>query len=408
MTVQIPDTLWIAGRKRPLFRHLPLNAAHPRIVARQPDEPWSFTTACWRGSVGHWAVFGDQLWLVGIEGALALESADPILASWVTTVLEVTDGAMAGRGRRHIIELDLEAGRVVRERVRVAAMDSEPGVGFLLSCPTRDDPRVGRPSLASFLNAGLQGLVGERRRALGLRFGQVAVRMGRRPQKGSRVAEWERGQRDPSGADWERLRVALDISQADWDARRREGQEAFEAAMSAWRAQRCEPVLLLEGELYTMPPALRREGLGLRKWAERCVHLTWMDGVLVARDQDDVSIPALGERQARPWPPAPEAILAAHSSAPEQPPFSSVGRWWLSAMALARADGPSAMARLADLERRRMRPFQSRFGQARRRVGAAILEDLDPQALREDRDWRRGTRWHPLLGRRHRWRLCGG
>jgi hypothetical protein len=121
----------VAGRQRNLDG---LPSDHPHIVELTDEQIQQgiaageiasimFSTACWRGYVGTWALKDGKFYLVEMNGRFKVTSPEPIFADWVTAVLRIPDGELLhyvhmGFGSVYEFEthLKIENGLVVDER----------------------------------------------------------------------------------------------------------------------------------------------------------------------------------------------------------------------------------------------------------------------------------------------------
>jgi hypothetical protein len=69
-------------------------AKHPRIIQVSNEEAkvsndLFFTTALWRGYVGHWEIKEGRLYLNLITGAFKLLEGEPLFAEWITSTIRM-------------------------------------------------------------------------------------------------------------------------------------------------------------------------------------------------------------------------------------------------------------------------------------------------------------------------------
>ncbi len=99
MTAQIPERLIIEGEETKLTFCPPLPYGHPRIVEVDDaeavrDDPFVFSTACWRRYIGTWEIKAGRFFLVGLRGKYRMLGTEPLLADWFTGVLRIPRGKM--------------------------------------------------------------------------------------------------------------------------------------------------------------------------------------------------------------------------------------------------------------------------------------------------------------------------
>ena len=103
MTAQVHENLIYEGEEMSMMSCPPLPARHPRII--EIGHPWEmteregvpgivFSTACWRGYIGTWAVTDNRLYLVGLQGRVEMAGDGPIFAGWVSDWLRVVRGEL--------------------------------------------------------------------------------------------------------------------------------------------------------------------------------------------------------------------------------------------------------------------------------------------------------------------------
>ena len=66
MTLQIAEKLTYNGKKYDLHTE-PLKSYFYKHPIERPSRTRTFSTACWRGYVGHWAIEDDKLYLVELD-----------------------------------------------------------------------------------------------------------------------------------------------------------------------------------------------------------------------------------------------------------------------------------------------------------------------------------------------------
>jgi hypothetical protein len=129
MTAQVHERLIYEGEEMSMMSCPPLPTHHPRVV--EVGHPWEataregvpdiiFSTACWRGYLGTWAITEGRLYLVGLQGRVEMTGDGPIFAGWVSGRLRVARGALleyVHMGFQSVYEreliIKLEAGVVV-------------------------------------------------------------------------------------------------------------------------------------------------------------------------------------------------------------------------------------------------------------------------------------------------------
>lgn len=136
---------------------LPWN--HPRIVEFEgwydaTCPPIVYSTACWRGYIGTWAILGDRFFLTAVVGKRRLVGDEPLFADWVTGTLRVPNGELIqyvhmGFASVHQAELHIrvEHGIVVGTRtvdntngvVDVEALIRKRFAGFVDRFPRDED-----------------------------------------------------------------------------------------------------------------------------------------------------------------------------------------------------------------------------------------------------------------------------
>lgn len=98
MTAQVHEKLVLDDRLCGMSCCPGLPEGHPRIVASHtrdetcPDIVYS--TACWRGYIGTWAIVGERFFLVKLVGRLRLVGDEPLFADWFTGTLRVPTGKL--------------------------------------------------------------------------------------------------------------------------------------------------------------------------------------------------------------------------------------------------------------------------------------------------------------------------
>jgi hypothetical protein len=134
MTAQVHEKLWLEGKETSMAFCPPIPSDHPHIVELTDEQIQQgiaageiasimFSTACWRGYVGTWALKDGKFYLVEMNGRFKVTSPEPIFADWVTAVLRIPDGELLhyvhmGFGSVYEFEthLKIENGLVVDER----------------------------------------------------------------------------------------------------------------------------------------------------------------------------------------------------------------------------------------------------------------------------------------------------
>jgi hypothetical protein len=97
MTAQVDERIIIDGQEMPMACCPPLPVGHARLYEVDDervlrDEPWLFSTACWRRYMGTWEIRDERLYLVKVVGRYRLAKGGPLFADWVSGVLRVPRG----------------------------------------------------------------------------------------------------------------------------------------------------------------------------------------------------------------------------------------------------------------------------------------------------------------------------
>jgi hypothetical protein len=131
MTAQIHERLIYEGERTSMAFCPPIPQGHPRIAVLDEEEARRsteniviFSSACWRGYIGTWAIQRDRFYLVAVEGKYHLKGSEPLLADWFTGTLriprgDVLDYVHAGFATvfEKEIHVRIQAGRVIGWRV---------------------------------------------------------------------------------------------------------------------------------------------------------------------------------------------------------------------------------------------------------------------------------------------------
>ena len=103
MTAQVHENLIYEGEEMTMMSCPPLPERHPRVIANGfPGEVVEkegvpgivFSTACWRGYLGTWAITDGRLYLVKLQGRVEMVGDEPIFAVWVSGWLRVPRGGV--------------------------------------------------------------------------------------------------------------------------------------------------------------------------------------------------------------------------------------------------------------------------------------------------------------------------
>lgn len=99
MTAQIHENLILDGEETSIAFCPPLPLGHPRLIEADDaeaarDDPFVFSTACWRRYVGTWEIKEGRFFLVSVRGKYRLLGPDPLFADWFTGVLRIPKGKM--------------------------------------------------------------------------------------------------------------------------------------------------------------------------------------------------------------------------------------------------------------------------------------------------------------------------
>lgn len=320
MTEQVPDVVRVAGQELRVqdFLSFPLGEV-PGVVRVGPP---AHDSSCWRGYVATWELRDGRLWLVALQGQLALAGERPLLASWVGGLYRLPLGRVRSRPRpgprarergrarvpagearpRQLLELELEEGVVLRQRQvlpgrgaagspwwEAAHWTRLPGAAGLFTRRARKDPDEGRPQAHEFLGLHLREACALARHRAGLSHGDVMERTGRKRAAGGALAEWERGQRRCDAAWVRSVCDAVGLAPAERAALEAREHAELEAAFARWQAQPLRPqlTLVLDPDLedfgqvtYEAPePACASEAAALA-WAQACCTLAWRPGTL--------------------------------------------------------------------------------------------------------------------------------
>jgi len=134
MTAQIHEKLIFEGEATSMAFCPPIPANHPQIVVLTDEQvqqaiaagtisSFIYSTACWRNYIATWKLEDGKFYLVQIDGIYRVESAEPIFADWVTTVIRIPEGKLlhyVHMGFASVYEfethLKIENGLVVEER----------------------------------------------------------------------------------------------------------------------------------------------------------------------------------------------------------------------------------------------------------------------------------------------------
>lgn len=97
MTRQAGDVLIMNGKAECLMMELKIPFDDNRIVGRLEnefaDEDYRcFATSCYRRYISTWEIKDGKLFLVKVIGAFRLNSADPVLADWITGKIFISHG----------------------------------------------------------------------------------------------------------------------------------------------------------------------------------------------------------------------------------------------------------------------------------------------------------------------------
>lgn len=320
MTEQVPDVVRVGREVLEVqdFLSFPLGEV-PGVVRVGPA---SRDSSCWRGYVATWELRDGRLWLVALQGQLALAGERPLLARWVGGLYRLPLGRARSRPRpgrrarervrarvpagearpRQLLELELEEGVVLRQRQvlpgrgapgspwwEAAHWTRLPGSAGLFARRARKDPDEGRPQAHAFLGVHLREACLRARERARLSHGDVMERAGRKRSAGGGLAEWERGQRRFDAAWVRAVCDAVGLEPAEREALEAREHAGLAAAFERWRAQPLRPqlTLVLDPDLedlgqvtYEAPePACASESAALA-WAQACCALAWRPGTL--------------------------------------------------------------------------------------------------------------------------------
>ncbi|MBO5250849.1 MAG: hypothetical protein J6B31_02475 [Bacteroidaceae bacterium] len=110
MTLQITEELTYNGQKYKLYTEPLRSYLYDHPIKRTH----SFSTACWRGYIGHWAIEEDKLYLVrldSIDREPLLDKLFPgqekVFAEWFSGTITISDEMYK------YYELNIENGRLV-------------------------------------------------------------------------------------------------------------------------------------------------------------------------------------------------------------------------------------------------------------------------------------------------------
>ncbi len=111
MTAQLHESLILEGERMSMAFCPPIPEDHPRIVKlteeemKELDLPYLlFSTACWRGYIGHWEIKDGRFYLRKIAGCYKVIGDEPIFADWFSGIIKVPKGKLL-----HYVHMEFES-----------------------------------------------------------------------------------------------------------------------------------------------------------------------------------------------------------------------------------------------------------------------------------------------------------
>ncbi|MEJ5376865.1 MAG: hypothetical protein WHX93_09825 [bacterium] len=111
MTAQLHESLILEGERVSMAFCPPIPEDHPRIVQlteeemKELDLPYLlFSSACWRGYIGHWEIKDGRFYLRKIAGCYKVIGDEPIFADWFSGIIKVPKGKLL-----HYVHMEFES-----------------------------------------------------------------------------------------------------------------------------------------------------------------------------------------------------------------------------------------------------------------------------------------------------------